>query len=161
LRKYLLFILTILLSLALLGCSNEGTDNENNTKSWKESSTFEVNNQVMYGKKGKFGIFKENGYEPEPEFIAGKQGRLYGVYFWGDEELVGKKYRMEATYQDNGETKTLYRKEITENNHPSIEADAQSGAKFGFDEDEAGLWRIDVMVDDELYASFVIRVEKP
>ncbi len=134
---------------------------EDQINSEEQSPTFEVDGQTMHGVEEEFGIVKQNGKENEPEFIASDQGRLYRVYFWSDNDLVGKTYSMEATHTESGTTKELYEWGIDPNDNTSLPGDTHSGAKFGFDEDDAGLWQIDVKVENELYTSFIIEVEEP
>jgi hypothetical protein len=139
-RLYKVICILFLSSLLLVGCS------EDNTIDWKPTPAFISDDMDLHGTKGKFGIRKVNGEVVEPEFPVVDQGRLYQLYFLDStKDFNGKTYKMLATNKDSEETIELYENSI-ENN--------QSGAKFGLD--KTGLWKIDVLVDNELYASFLI-----
>ncbi|TFB22060.1 hypothetical protein E3U55_07095 [Filobacillus milosensis] len=148
--------LCVLFLLIVVACDSQSTESNNHT-----DSSFEVNNQTLHGEEGKFGIIKVNGEENEPEFIAGTVGRLYYLYFWGNEDgMIGKEYRMEATHQETGETKILYEDMIQRPfSETNIDADAASGAKFAFNTEDAGWWTIDIFIDDEPFSSFMIEAK--
>ena len=130
-------------SLLLVGCS------EDNTMDWKLTPVFISDDMYLDGTKGEFGIRKVNGEVVEPEFPVVDQGRLYQLYFLDStKDFNGKTYKMLATHKDSDETIELYEDSI-ENN--------QSGAKFVLE--KTGLWKIDVLVDNEQYTSFVIEAK--
>ena len=130
-------------SLLLVGCS------EDNTMDWKLTPVFISDDMYLHGTKGEFGIRKVNGEVVEPEFPVVDQGRLYQLYFLDStKDFNGKTYKMLATHKDSEETIELYEDSI-ENN--------QSGAKFVLE--KTGLWKIDVLVDNEKYTSFVIEAK--
>ncbi|MFG6113945.1 hypothetical protein ACGTN9_02060 [Halobacillus sp. MO56] len=144
----------IIILLLLIACSSEAEQKE----VWSKDETFEVEDRTYYGKEGKFAIVKENGESDEAAFPAGPQGRLYSVFFWGDpEELIGKEYTLIATHEEADESIELYKKAISGNSFEDISADAASGAKFGLD--KPGLWLMEVLVEGEDFASFIIEAE--
>ncbi|PLS16511.1 hypothetical protein CVD28_15610 [Bacillus sp. M6-12] len=121
------------------------------------NESFKINGETFYGIKNKFAIRKMNGSN-DPEFPAGSRGGHYVTYFWGEKDaLIGKKYKMIATHEVTGESAQLYEWEIASNMNPLINADAQSGAKFGFDKE--GRYRIDVTVSQQKFASFTVHAE--
>ena len=112
---------------------------------WGLSATFTKDGKTLYGIEDQFGMMKLNGESDEPEFPAGK-GRHYKLYFLSNsKDLTGKKYKMIGTHKDSGETMELYQQEIM---------GMQSEVKFGLD--QKGLWKIDILIDDEEYTSFVV-----
>ncbi|KMY54302.1 hypothetical protein AC623_10480 [Bacillus sp. FJAT-27231] len=130
----------------LAGCTE--TNTTSTAKERKPGTVFEVDGQTLYGEEGKFGMIKLNGESGEPAFAVG-QGRHYQLYFLADAEKVnGKLYNMTALHQETGKKVKLY-EAVIEN--------AQSGAKFVLD--QSGKWKINVTVDKEPYASFVITAE--
>lgn len=142
-RFNIVISILFLSSLLLVGCS------EDNTKDWKLTPAFISDGMDLHGTKGEFGIRKANGEVVEPEFPVIDQGRLYQLYFLDStKDFNGKTYKMLATHKDSEETIELYENTI-ENN--------QSGAKFGLD--KTGLWKIDILVDNKLYTSFVIEAK--
>ncbi|MBU0906265.1 MAG: DUF4871 domain-containing protein [Firmicutes bacterium] len=144
-RLYIVITILFLSSLLLVGCS------EDNTIDWKPTPAFISDDMDLHGTKGKFGIRKVNGEDVEPEFPVVDQGRLYQLYFLDSTKTKGfngKTYKMLATHKDSEETIELYEDSI-ENN--------QSGAKFVLE--KTGLWKIDVLVDNELYTSFVVEAK--
>lgn len=142
-RFNIVISILFLSSLLLEGCS------EDNTKDWKLTPAFISDGMDLHGTKGEFGIRKANGEVVEPEFPVIDQGRLYQLYFLDStKDFNGKTYKMLATHKDSEETIELYENTI-ENN--------QSGAKFGLD--KTGLWKIDILVDNKLYTSFVIEAK--
>ncbi|WP_028784214.1 hypothetical protein [Thalassobacillus devorans] len=144
----------IIILLFFLACSSEAGQKE----VWSKDETFEVDGRTYYGKEGKFAIVKENGKDDESDFPAGPQGRLYSVYFWGDlEGLVGKSYTLTATHENADEARELYSKMIGKNTGDHISADAVSGAKFSLG--KPGLWLMEVSVEGENFASFIIEAE--
>lgn len=139
--KLKMIVVLMFVYLMLSGCVDDETD-------WVTSSTFITNNLTLHGSEGKFGIVKANGESDEPEFPVGK-GRLYHVYFLDSAETFsGKKYKMLATHQNSEEHVDLY-EAIIENN--------QSGAKFLLE--KSGLWKIDVLVNDEQFTSFIVEAK--
>ncbi|MFG6119744.1 MULTISPECIES: hypothetical protein [Thalassobacillus] len=146
---------TILMLLILIACTSEAEEPQ---EVWSQDETFQVDERTFYGKEGKFAIVKENGNENEPAFPAGPQGRHYSVYFWGEsDELIGKTYTLTATHEEADESVTLYEWRISGNNSSEVSADASSGAKFGLD--KAGLWLMEVTVEGEEFASFIIEAK--
>lgn len=142
-RFNIVISILFLSSLLLVGCS------EDNTKDWKLTPAFISDGMDLHGTKGEFGIRKANGEVVEPEFPVIDQGRLYQLYFLDStKDFNGKTYKMLATHKDSEETIELYEDSI-ENN--------QSGAKFGLD--KTGMWKIDILVDNKLYTSFVIEAK--
>ncbi|UYZ24057.1 hypothetical protein [Mesobacillus jeotgali] len=115
---------------------------------WGLSTTFTNDGKTLFGIEDQFGMMKLNGETDEPEFPAGK-GRYYKLYFLdSNKDLTGKQYKMIGTHKDSGETKELYQQEIM---------GMQSEAKFGLDQN--GLWKIDILIDDEEYSSFVVEAK--
>ncbi|WP_394189125.1 hypothetical protein [Paenisporosarcina quisquiliarum] len=142
-RLYIVIRILFLSSFLLVGCS------EDNTIDWKPTPAFIADDMDLHGTKGEFGIRKVNGEVVEPEFPVVDQGRLYQLYFLDStKDFNGKTYKMLATHKDSEETIELYEDSI-ENN--------QSGAKFVLE--KTGLWKIDILVDNELYTSFVIEAK--
>jgi hypothetical protein len=136
----------IVLFLLLSGCTE---DKKANDTDWTLSPTFTVDNFLLYGTEGKFGITKTNGEGDEPEFPVVNQGRLYMVFFLDStKDFNGKKFKMIATHKDTGDAVELYEWDIE---------NEQSGVKFGLD--KTGLWKIDVTVDEKSYTSFVIEAK--
>ena len=136
-------VLLVLIVMSLSACTSQNEDIV-----WEESEPFIKDDLTLYGTEGKFGITKINGEADEPAFPAG-QGRHYDVYLLDDSaDFNGKKYNMTATHKETDETVQLYEWGIDNN---------KSGAKFGLD--KAGLWKIDVFVDDEPLTSFIVRAE--
>lgn len=134
--------LFIAMLILVAGCSAESSAD------WKASTPFTVDNKSLYGTEGTFGLMKVNGEADEPEFPVG-QGRHYQLFFLDDmKDVNGKKYSMSATHQETGEEVKLYEWDIS---------NGESGAKFALE--QAGLWKIDVIVDDELFTSFIIEAE--
>lgn len=130
----------ILVGFILSGCSGNAQND------WELSSTFTNDYMALHGVQGKFGIIKVNGEGDESEFPV-NEGRLYQVYFL-ENDFNGESYKMTATYEGEEETAKLYEADIE---------DKQSGAKLAFDKD--GLWKISVLVDEEPYTDFIIKVE--
>jgi hypothetical protein len=155
----IIFGLIILLSLLvltffifrgeyILEMIKDGLTEDQPVSSWELSPTFTYENMTLHGTEGRFGIMKVNGESDEPEFPV-SEGRLYHVYFLdSDEDFNGKRYKMEATHKDTGETVQLYEWDIDSK---------QSGAKFVLEKEE--LWKIDVSVGDEPYTSFIVEAK--
>ncbi len=142
-RLFIVICSLFLSSLLLVGCS------EDNTMEWKQTPAFISDDMDLHGTKGKFGIRKVNGEVVEPEFPVVGQGRLYQLYFLDSaKDFNGKTYKMLATHKDSEETIELYEDNIVNN---------QSGAKFGLD--KTGLWKIDILVENERFTSFVIEAK--
>ena len=142
-RLYIVIRILFLSSLLLVGCS------EDNTMDWKPTPAFISDDMDLHGTKGEFGIRKVNGEVVEPEFPVVDQGRLYQLYFLDStKDFNGKTYKMLATHKDSEKTIELYEDSI-ENN--------QSGAKFVLE--KTGLWKIDVLVDNERYTSFIVEAK--
>jgi hypothetical protein len=134
--------LLIAAGILLTGCA------DNDPANWKLSPAFTYENMTLHGTAGKFGMIKVNGESDEPEFPV-SEGRQYQVYFLErSEDFNGKPYKMVATHKDTGETVKLYEWEID---------NKQSGAKFVLD--HVGLWKIDVLVDDEPYTNFIVEAK--
>ena len=126
----------------------DGFTDDEPVANWELSPTFTYENMTLHGVEGEFGILKVNGESDEPEFPV-SEGRLYHIYFLGsDEDFNGERYKMEATHKDTGETVELYEWGV---------GNRQSGAKFVLDKE--GNWRIDVSVDNEPYASFIVEAK--
>lgn len=123
--------------LLLIGCS----------ESWQADPTFTFDNRQVFGKEGIFAIEKSNGINAEPAFPVGSGGRLYHLYFL-DEDFSGQRFKLTATQENSEEIITFYKWNI-ENN--------QSGTKFGFEQE--GLWKIQVLVDDNFYTEFIIEAK--
>lgn len=142
-RFNIVICVLFLSSLLLVGCS------EDNTIDWKPTPAFISDDMDLHGTKGKFGIRKVNGEVVEPEFPVVGQGRLYHLYFLDStKDFNGKTYKMLATHKDSEKTIELYEDSIEDN---------RSGAKFVLE--KTGLWKIDVLVDNEQYTSFVIEAK--
>lgn len=134
--------LMIIILFILSACTNSDEPN------WGLSATFTNDDKTLFGTKDQFGMMKLNGEDDEPEFPAGK-GRHYKLYFLDNsKDLTGKKYKMIGTHKDSGETMELYQQEIMR---------MQSEAKFGLD--QKGLWKIDILIEDEEYTSFVVEAK--
>ena len=131
--------LLILVLFILSACTNS------DEPYWGLSATFTNEGKTLFGTEDQFGMMKLNGESDEPKFPAGK-GRQYKLYFLDNsKDLTGKKYMMIGTHKDSGEIMELYQQEIMS---------MQSEAKFGLD--QKGLWKIDILIDDEEYSSFVV-----
>lgn len=77
------------------------------------------------------------------------EGRLYHLYFLDPLiDVNSKTFTLTATHQGTGENVKLYEWEIQNN---------MSGAKFGID--KKGLWRLNVTIDGQQYASFFVEVK--
>lgn len=134
--------LLILTGILLTGCA------DNDSSNWSLSPTFTYDNMTLHGTEEKFGMNKVNGESDEPEFPVNK-GRQYNVYFLESiEDFNGKRYKMTATHQNSDDIVELYEWQID---------NKQSGAKFALDKE--GLWKIDILVDDEPYTSFIVEAK--
>lgn len=134
--------LLILVLFILSACTNS------DEPYWGLSATFTKDGKTLFGTEDQFGMTKLNGETDEPEFPVGK-GRHYKLYFFDNsKDLTGKKYKMIATHKDSSKTMELYHQEIM---------GMQSEAKFVLD--QKGLWKIDILIDDEEYTSFVVEAK--
>ncbi|XXM73126.1 hypothetical protein ACQ0QQ_04290 [Lysinibacillus sphaericus] len=139
--KLIIFLICIFAAVSLSGCTEKSDE-----IAMSDSKT--VKKEPMYGTEGKFEIVKVNGSSDEPPFPVG-EGRHYEVYFLGDStDFNGKKYSMTATHEETEENFDLYEAVINNN---------RSGAKFALE--RAGVWKVEVAVDDEPFTSFNIEAE--
>ncbi|OIU68551.1 hypothetical protein [Rossellomorea aquimaris] len=139
--KPIFFMFCIFAAVCLSGCREE---NDETAILDAES----VEKEPIHGTEGKFEIVKVNGSSDEPPFPVG-EGRHYEVYFLDDTaDMNGKKYRMTAIYKETEETVDLYEAVINNN---------RSGAKFALG--KAGIWKIEVTVDEEPFTRFDIEAE--
>lgn len=133
----------LLLSIFILGCSKEDQTD------WTITPTFKYEDSTFYGVDGKVGFIRDNGEENEPDFPE-NQGRLYRIYlFEANKNLLNKEVKITATSKETGDTEQLS-EFINHGINPQ---------KLGFGPE--GLWKIDVIVEDKEYSSFIIKTEKP
>jgi hypothetical protein len=139
--KPIFFVICILTAVCLSGCREESDET-----AMLDSEPVEKGS--MQGREGKFEIVKVNGSSDEPPFPVG-EGRHYEVYFLDDStDFNGKKYKMTATHKETEESVDLYEAEINNN---------RSGAKFALE--KAGIWKVEVAVDEEPLTSFDIEAK--
>jgi hypothetical protein len=139
--KPIFLMFCIFAAVCLSGCREE---NDETAMLGAES----IEKEPMHGTEGKFEIVKVNGTSDEPSFPVG-EGRHYLVCFLDDSiDFNGKKYRMTATHVETDETIELYEAGIDGN---------RSGAKFVLG--KAGMWKVDVFIDEERLTSFEIEAE--
>ncbi|MBO1003656.1 hypothetical protein ACFSKI_12655 [Pseudogracilibacillus auburnensis] len=137
--KRMMIVIFFSCILFIFGCNGQD-------KNWRQNGSVSVADVDYIGAEASFGITKINGDPNEPHFLK-DQGRLYQLSFFDHtDQLVGKTYTLIATHEDTGKIVELYKDEIQ----------GENAAKIGFD--ERGFWTIDVMIDEEVYTSFVIEV---
>ncbi|QWC21131.1 hypothetical protein KJK41_12350 [Bacillus haikouensis] len=139
--KLIIFLICTFAAVSLSGCTEKNDE-------IAKSDLKPVEKDKMHGTEGKFEIVKVNGSSGEPPFPVG-EGRHYEVYFLdGSTDFNGEKYSMTATHKETKETVDLYEAVINNN---------RSGVKFALE--KAGIWKVEVAVDEEPFTSFNIEAE--
>ncbi len=134
-----MIVLIFLSFLLIVGCSEK-------EEHWRKSPLISIDDLVYYGSDQVFGMTKMNGNLDEPDFQKG-QARLYQITFFDHtEQYVGKTYKLTGFHEETGETVDLYQDEIQ----------GENAAKIKFD--KTGFWKIEVLIDNELYTNFIIDV---
>ncbi|GGB71928.1 hypothetical protein [Fictibacillus barbaricus] len=170
-KKYSQFLIVCLVfSFTFTGCSTHMTSV---SKDWQVSPTFKVNNYVMVGEEGRLGFIvgpfqsKKGELLDKQPFIAGK-GSKFMWHLWGKPEELKGKFKVEAVNQKGERQKVLIinSKKTYEFvwHYPSVggrnngaDAHVPSGMIFP---KEAGLWRLNVYIGNELFGNIVVEVEK-
>ncbi|MFC4766621.1 DUF4871 domain-containing protein [Effusibacillus consociatus] len=168
-----IIISTVILTLALAGCSNAEQDakKSDTTKepvtvsqqedNWEVSPSFKSNDREMRGIQGKIGILG-------PSFIAGKVDKFMW-HFWGDRRVFdSRKVKIVAVNKRTGEkVQTLIQDAGTSNERKVWEYDGLGGPNNGADAHmpsnmslpSSGVWRLNVYIGEEFFGSVIVEVQ--
>ena len=134
------WFLAIILMLTLSACSSQ------ESLEWEVTPAFTYEDLLLYGEEGAFGIQKVNGTADEHPFLV-NQGRHYKLYFLSP-QFEGTHYKLIATHESDEKSVLLYESTVS---------GIESGGKWGFD--KSGLWKLEVWVDGETFAAFIIEAK--
>jgi len=130
---------------------------------WTRTSTFNLPytgndglpyHYVLAGEKDKVGFLVGPYQNDKGPFIAGK-GNKYMWYFWGSKEELAGSFNVKAVKE--GTTQEIDVFSARSIGGPLIGADAVIPSSMELP--EAGMWRLNVYIHDQLFSSIYVRVE--
>jgi hypothetical protein len=165
-RTIVSFLIT---AIVLMGCSSNNVENEkieveqNQTQTLKENckltGTFLTEGHEMRGIKGKIGFLNLTLESKNPQKIL--------WHFWGEEDEISGKFKLEGTHILSGEKTPL----LTDSNsqvrlwespqtftQPNLGAIKTLPSIIAFP--KHGEWKLDVYLNDKQYAELIVVVEK-
>ncbi|XEC92524.1 hypothetical protein AB6A23_14045 [Paenibacillus tarimensis] len=162
--RYIVALISLLILIS--GCSNENS--EINAAEWRASPTFHIPVTFGDGTKGEYILVGEEGrigfLTGGLPMVTGKPNK-YMWHLWGDtlddtQQLFGKNIEIRGLSKETGEEILVFtgstgipNPNIPDNNHV---ARMPSSMSLPY----AGLWRLDAYLEDELFGSIVVQVQK-
>lgn len=155
LKKRLVLIIAVFLSLIIVGCNDENSIEKKENKiqhNWNESPLFESGDYTMIGEEGRLGFIYDDS--EVLRFYPNKVNK-YMWHFWGEEQELEGEVKITATHENDNEE--IY-----------VTGGGISGANNGADNHmpsnmilpKSGMWKLDAYIGDRLFGSVYVKVHE-
>ena len=155
LKKRILLIFAVILSLAIAGCKEEesiGKNEEVIKNNWNESSLFESGGYTMIGEEGRLGIIYDDS--EEVRFHPNKEQK-YMWHFWGEEKELEGELKVVAT-QENEDEEILVTSGVLGGANNGADKHAPSNMSLP----KSGIWKLDAYIGESLFGSVYVKVHE-
>lgn len=155
LKKRILLIFAVILSLAIASCNEEESILKNEkviNHNWNESSLFESGGYTMIGEEGRLGFIYDDG--EEVRFYPNKVQK-YMWHFWGEEQELEGELKVVATH--GIEDEEIY---VTGGVLGAANNGADKHAPSNMSLPISGIWKLDAYIGESLFGSVYVKVHE-
>ncbi|MBK3495004.1 DUF4871 domain-containing protein [Viridibacillus sp. YIM B01967] len=146
------WILMILLLVPVSAC----TDKDEKLHDWKESEIFKAGDYEMIGIEERVGFI----YDKDTPIVEGQVGKFMWD-FWGEKDQLKGRFKVLGTHEGSEEEIIIIPESVRElkippNKHNTADISIPTNMEF----EKSGMWKLDVYLDDKLFDTIYVNVNK-